>query len=70
MVMERSAFAFRPDGTPAECRAFGHGHINHTLKITTDTGAEYILRRIHTYVCKIRYADGDRSFKTAHPGHK
>ena len=48
MVMERSAFAFRLDGTPVECRIFGHGHINHTLKITTDTGAEYILQRINT----------------------
>lgn len=52
MVIERSAFAFRLDGTPVECRVFGHGHINHTLKITTDTGAEYILQRINTYVFK------------------
>ena len=52
MVIERSAFAFRLDGTPVECRVFGHGHINHTLKITTDIGAEYILQRINTYVFK------------------
>jgi Ser/Thr protein kinase RdoA (MazF antagonist) len=34
------------------CEAFGHGHINHTLKIITDTGAEYVLQRINTYVFK------------------
>ena len=50
MVIEKAAFAFRLDGTPVACEAFGHGHINHTLKITTDTGAEYILQRINTYV--------------------
>ena len=50
MVIERSAFAFRLDGTPVACEVFGHGHINHTLKITTDTGAEYVLQRINTYV--------------------
>ena len=52
MVIEKSAFAFRLDGTPVTCEAFGHGHINHTLKITTDTGAEYVLQRINTYVFK------------------
>lgn len=52
MVIERSAFAFRLDGTPVTCEAFGHGHINHTLKIITDTGAEYVLQRINTYVFK------------------
>ena len=50
MVIEKSAFAFRLDGTPVTCEAFGHGHINHTLKIITDTGAEYVLQRINTYV--------------------
>ena len=52
MVIEKSAFAFRLDGTPVACCAFGHGHINHTLKITTDTGAEYVLQRVNTYVFK------------------
>lgn len=52
MVIEKSAFAFRLDGTPVTCEAFGHGHINHTLKIITDTGAEYVLQRINTYVFK------------------
>ena len=52
MIIEKSAYAFRLDGTPMECQVFGHGHINHTLKITTDTGAEYVLQRINTYVFK------------------
>ena len=52
MIIEKSAYAFRLDGTPVECQVFGHGHINHTLKITTDTGAEYVLQRINTYVFK------------------
>jgi len=52
LIIEKSAYAFRLDGTPVECQVFGHGHINHTLKITTDTGAEYVLQRINTYVFK------------------
>ena len=52
MEMERSAYAFCLDGVPAVCEVFGHGHINHTLKLTTDTGAEYILQKINTYVFK------------------
>ena len=52
MKMERSAYAFQLNGTPAVCEVFGHGHINHTLKLTTDTGVEYILQKINTYVFK------------------
>ncbi len=50
--MESAVFAFVIDGNPVECKAFGHGHINNTLKITTDTGAEYILQQINKYVFK------------------
>ena len=50
MEMEKSAYAFRLEGNPVRCEVFGHGHINHTLKLTTDTGAEYILQRINKYV--------------------
>lgn len=50
MTIEKTAFAFRTRGTPVSCEVFGHGHINHTLKITTDTGAEYVLQRINKYV--------------------
>ncbi len=50
--MEKAAYAFKLDGTPVKCTVFGHGHINHTLKIITDTGAEYILQKINKYVFK------------------
>lgn len=52
MIIEKSAYAFRLDGKPTTCEVFGHGHINHTLKLTTDTGAEYVLQKINTYVFK------------------
>jgi len=48
--IEKAAYAFRMHGTPVSCVVFGHGHINHTLKITTDTGSEYVLQRINKYV--------------------
>ena len=50
MQMEKAAFAFQLDGTPISCEEFGHGHINTTLKITTDTGMEYVLQKINKYV--------------------
>lgn len=50
MEIEKAAYAFRMEGSPVSCREFGHGHINYTLKIDTDTGAEYVLQRINTYV--------------------
>ena len=49
MPMEPAAYAFQLDGKPVKCEVFGHGHINHTLKLTTDTGAEYVLQQINTY---------------------
>ena len=48
--MEQAAYAFRLDGNPVACESFGHGHINHTVKIRTDTGAEYVLQKINQYV--------------------
>ena len=50
MEIEKSAYAFQFDGKPVSCVCFGHGHINHTLKVTTDVGAEYVLQRINKYV--------------------
>ena len=50
MEMEKAAFAFQMDGNPISCEEFGHGHINTTLKVTTDTGAEYVLQKINKYV--------------------
>ncbi len=52
MQIEQAAYAFRLDGEPLRCQVFGHGHINYTLKLTTDTGREYILQRINSYVFK------------------
>ena len=52
MQIEQSAYAFALNGTPVSCVEFGHGHINYTLKLDTDTGAEYVLQRINTYVFK------------------
>lgn len=49
-LIEQAAYAFLLDGKPVTCEGFGHGHINYTLKLTTDTGAEYILQRINRYV--------------------
>jgi len=50
--MEKAVFAFCMDGQPVSCNSFGHGHINHTLKVTTDTGNEYVLQKINKYVFK------------------
>ena len=50
--MENAVFAFQIQGTPVECKVFGHGHINFTLRVKTDTGAEYVLQRINQYVFK------------------
>ena len=50
--MEKAVYAFHLNGNPTKCTPFGHGHINHTLKVTTDTGAEYILQKINQYVFK------------------
>ncbi len=50
MHIKQLTGAFRLDGTPIECIEFGHGHINSTFKVTTDTGAEYILQKINKYV--------------------
>ena len=52
MYIEKAANAFQTDGTPVECQAFGHGHINNTFCVTTDTGCKYVLQRINKYVFK------------------
>ena len=52
MNIEKAAFAFQTEGSPVECQAFGHGHINNTFCVTTDTGAKYVLQRINKYVFK------------------
>ena len=52
MYMEQAVYAFRISGQPVCCVNFGHGHINRTLKITTDTGRVYVLQKINKYVFK------------------
>ncbi len=50
MQIEKAAYAFQMDGNPVSCQELNQGHINHTLKITTDTGVEYVLQKINKYV--------------------
>ena len=50
MQIEKSSYAFQLDGNPVSCEEFGSGHINTTMKVTTDTGAEYVLQKINKYV--------------------
>lgn len=50
--MEQAAFAFQTNGVPVQAEIFGHGHINHTLRVVTDTGDSYILQKINQYVFK------------------
>jgi len=52
VYIEPAAYAFQIEGNPISCEPFGHGHINSTFKINTDTGAEYVLQRINKYVFK------------------
>ena len=52
MSIEKAAYAFQTDGSPIDCHAFGHGHINNTFCVTTDTGVKYVLQRINRYVFK------------------
>ncbi len=48
--IQPASYAFQLTGEPISCQEFGHGHINTTYKITTDTGNEYVLQRINQYV--------------------
>ncbi len=50
MQMPSVIYAFCLEGEPVSCTPFGHGHINKTFLITTNTGAEYILQNINQYV--------------------
>ena len=50
MQIEKAAYAFQIDGNPIGCQELSQGHINQTLKISTDTGAEYVLQKINKYV--------------------
>ena len=52
MPIEKAAYAFCVDGTPAKCQPIGNGHINSTFKVETNTGAEYVLQKINKHVFK------------------
>lgn len=52
MQIEKIAAAFNIDGHPLTCKEFGSGHINYTVRVLTDTGAEYVLQRINKFVFK------------------
>ena len=52
MYIEKAANAFQTDSAPVECKAFGHGHINNTFCVTTESGSKYVLQRINKYVFK------------------
>ena len=52
MNIEKAAYAFRTHGQPVSCIDFGHGHINSTFEISTDTGRLYVLQKINKYVFK------------------
>lgn len=52
MYIEKAAYAFQTDGAPVDCKAFGHGHINNTFCVTTESGKKYVLQRINKYVFK------------------
>ena len=50
--MQQAIYHFQIMGQPDFCKSFGHGHINYTFQITTDSGKQYILQRINTHVFK------------------
>ena len=52
MPIEKAAYAFRMNGNPIRCARIGNGHINSTLKVETDEGAEYVLQKINKHVFK------------------
>ena len=52
MSIQKAAYAFCITGDPVSCISFGHGHINHTYLVTTDTDNSYILQKINKYVFK------------------
>lgn len=50
--MQQAIHHFQIQSQPVFCKVFGHGNINYTFQITTDTGKQYILQRINTHVFK------------------
>ena len=48
--MKKAIFHFPTDGKPVDCKQIKTGHINETYVVTTDTGAQYTLQCINSYV--------------------
>ena len=48
--MKEAIYHFHTEGNPVACEQIKSGHINQTYRITTDTGAQYILQWINQYV--------------------
>lgn len=52
MAIPKVVSFFQTDSAPVDCEAFGHGHINNTFCVTTESGSKYVLQRINRYVFK------------------
>ena len=52
MDIQVIASAFQTSGSYIAHKPFGHGHINSTFKVTTNSGCEYVLQKINKYVFK------------------
>jgi len=52
MSILNAAFAFVCDSKPVSYEEFGHGHINNTYTIKTNTNQKYVLQHINKYVFK------------------
>lgn len=50
--MQQAIHHFQIMSQPVTCKNFGHGQINYTFQIGTDSGKQYILQRINTHVFK------------------
>ncbi len=50
--MQQAIHHFQIQSQPVFCKTFGHGNINYTFQISTDSGKQYILQRINTHVFK------------------
>ncbi|MBQ1372116.1 MAG: phosphotransferase, partial [Oscillospiraceae bacterium] len=50
--MQQAIHHFQIQSQPIFCKNFGHGNINYTFQITTDSDKQYILQRINTHVFK------------------
>ena len=48
--MKKAVFAFPIEGNPIDCVKMKNGRIHETYRVTTDTGAEYVLQCINQYV--------------------